>query len=370
MINTIDLFDAIDSGRKGNNKGISTGIEKLDDYIGGIQKGIYYLIFSGSGSGKSSLALYSYIYRPLKDNPDKDITLLYYSMEMSERVLLSKLLGLYVYEEFNVILSFKDIMSWKNPLSDENYQYLLKAREWLDSISSKLIIYDKTLNRDSFYHQAMKVLEDNGEFVESKDGLRTIYNPYNKNKLLIGVIDHISLVVPKSGSTRKDEMDAISAYAVTLREKCQFTWVFLQQENRNVNNMDRRKADLLEPDASDLKDSGCMYNDSNVCISIFNPLQHKLKTHDKYPIIIENSEDSFIGFRDRYRCLFIIKNREGEPNKKIPVNFFGEIGYWKQFPKMEDINNPLDYIYLNKNTYKEETKDEVIEPKKEIIYKF
>ena len=90
--------------------------------------------------------------------------------------------------------------------------------------------------------------------------------------------------------------------------------------------MERRKAELLEPDSSDLKDSGCMYNDSNVCISIFNPLQLKLKVHDRYKIINED-ESNFHGLRDRYRALFIIKNREGEPNKKIPVNFFGEIGY-------------------------------------------
>lgn len=369
MINTNDLFDTIDSGRQGLNKGISTGIEKLDEYIGGIQKGIYYLIFSGSGGGKSSLALYSYIYRPLKDNPDKDIVLLYYSMEMSEKVLLTKLLGLYVYEEFGVVLSFKDIMSWQKPLSDENYNYLLKGKEWLNSISHKLIIYDKTLNRDSFYRQAMNLLEDNGNFIESKDGLRTIYKPNNPNKLIIGVVDHISLVVPKSGATRKEEMDAISSYAVRLREKCGFTWVFLQQENRNVSNMERRKAELLEPDSSDLKDSGCMYNDSNVCISIFNPLQLKLKVHDRYKIINED-DTNFHGLRDRYRALFIIKNREGEPNKKIPVNFFGEIGYWKTLPKAEEITDYMPYLYLKENFNKEEVKDEAVKPKKEIIYKF
>lgn len=129
MINIDELFDAIDSGRQGKNQGLSTGIPKLDEHIGGIQRGIYYLIYGGSGSGKSASTLYSYIYRPLKDNPDKDLLLLYFSLEMSSKVLLAKLLGLYIYEEYGVILSYKDIMSWSGILSDENYDYLIKGRQ-------------------------------------------------------------------------------------------------------------------------------------------------------------------------------------------------------------------------------------------------
>lgn len=43
---------------------------------------------------KSSLVLYSYIYRPLRDYPDKDIKYIYFSLEMSSEVLLAKLLCL------------------------------------------------------------------------------------------------------------------------------------------------------------------------------------------------------------------------------------------------------------------------------------
>ena len=51
MTNVDLLFDMIDTGRQGKNIGLKTGIEKLDKYTGGIQRGIYTLIFGLSGAG-------------------------------------------------------------------------------------------------------------------------------------------------------------------------------------------------------------------------------------------------------------------------------------------------------------------------------
>ena len=81
MTNVDLLFDMIDNGRAGKNIGLKTGIDKIDEYTGGIQRGVYTLIFGLSGSGKSALSLYM-IYRTLKDNPDKDIKYVYFSLEI------------------------------------------------------------------------------------------------------------------------------------------------------------------------------------------------------------------------------------------------------------------------------------------------
>ena len=106
-----ELYGSIEEGRKGKNKGLATGIAKMDSYTGGIQKGIYYLIFGTSGSGKTSLALYSYIYRPLKDYPDKDFLIVYFSLEMSAKALMGKLLSHYIYETYGKVISYKTLMS-------------------------------------------------------------------------------------------------------------------------------------------------------------------------------------------------------------------------------------------------------------------
>ena len=59
------LFQQINQGREGYNHGYSTGIPKLDSIIDGVMKQTYTTIFSDSGSGKSSLTQFSFIYKPL-----------------------------------------------------------------------------------------------------------------------------------------------------------------------------------------------------------------------------------------------------------------------------------------------------------------
>lgn len=128
MTNVDILFNLIDKGREGKNIGLSTGIPKLDEYTGGIQRGIYTLVFGLSGAGKSAVVLYM-IYRTLKDNPDKDIKYIYFSLELSSELLLAKLMCLYIYEEFGVVIPYTDLMSWQEILSDERYNYVTQSKK-------------------------------------------------------------------------------------------------------------------------------------------------------------------------------------------------------------------------------------------------
>lgn len=231
----------------------------------------------------------------------------------------------------------------------------MKGREWLEQISNKLVIYDKSLNRDSFYRTTMTVLNNEGTFEDQ--GFRKIYIPNDPQKLILAVIDHVNLIQPKAGETKKSEIDSVSAYAVRLREVCGISLLFLQQENRNSASMDRRKAEMTECSSEDLKDTGDTFNAAEVCIGVYYPLKHKLKMCHGYPIIKEN-DPSFQGMRDRYRGLCLIKNREGESDKYISVNFFGELGIFRELPKPETIIDYSPFTYLI-NKRDENQKDEI-----------
>lgn len=255
-----DLYRSIDEGREGKHIGTSTGLEKLDNWIGGIQKRTYYLISGLSGAGKTSFALYSFIYKPLCAHlDDDDYLVVYYSLEMSVNKLLAKLLSLHLWDEYNIVVSYKELMSWTEPMNDWTYEYVLKSKEWMEKLTKHLIIYDKSLNRDNFYHTMMEIFNKRGDWEDL--GYRKVYRPYNPEQTILAVIDHISLVTPIKGATKKEEIDAVSAYAVTIRERCGATFVVLQQENRNSSNMDRRKMEMTETSLEDLKDSGGPAND-------------------------------------------------------------------------------------------------------------
>lgn len=358
MSNIDSLYSKIVSGKEGKNIGLSTGIPKLDGYTGGIRQGTYTLIFGGSGSGKTAITLYSYIYRLLKDNEDKNIKLVYFSLELSADLLLAKILCLHLYEEYGIIIPYSNLMSWQNPLSESDYEYVLKGKAWLDKVSKKLIIFDKFLNAKSFYHQVMTLLEQWGSFDEVDGGRRTVYTPNDKEQMVEVVIDHIGLCTPSNGNTKKGEIDLISSQCVYLKEKCNISFVILQQENRNASDMDRRKAGLTECSAEDLKDSGNTYNDCDICFGVYFPLKFKLRTYAGYPIITEEnpSPDRFTGLRDRFRALILIKNRFGLCDRVIPTNFFGELGLFYELPSAKSINDYSTYTTLSMR------KPEIIKP--------
>ena len=360
MTNVDLLYQKIDRGREGKNIGLKTGIPKMDSYTGGIQP-VYTLIYGVSGCGKSAYALYSYIYRPLKDYPDKNIKLCYFSLELSTELLLAKLLCLYIFEEFGRIIPFTKLMSWSNILDDDDYDYVVKARNWLESINSRLIIYDSALTSSFFYSKVKGLLEENGKFYLSPDGRRTLYTKNDPEQIVIVVVDHLNLTTPMQGRSKKEEIDLVSKYAVTLRNQCSVSFVMLMQENRNSSSMDRRKADLTECSSEDIADTSTPFQDSEICIGIYYPLKFKLKTHKEFPIIVDDKMSDFEGLRGRYRSLQLIKNRQGESEKAVPVNFFGEIGYWNQFPKVTEIKDFKKYLSLNTALQEEEEDNSAVE---------
>ena len=191
MDNVDLLFKKIDSGKEGGNIGLKTGLDKLDKYTGGMQKGVYTLIYGLSGSGKSSLVLYSYIYRPLRDYPDKDIKYIYFSLEMSSEVLLAKLLCLWLYDEYKIVVSYSEIMSWTKQLSDDLYEKVLSGKSWLKSISNKLIILDQALSANLYYSKILNFIAEWRRFEESADKRRKIYIKNNPEQIVNVVVDHI-----------------------------------------------------------------------------------------------------------------------------------------------------------------------------------
>lgn len=120
--------------------------------------------------------------------------------------------------------------------------------------------------------------------------------------------------------------------------------------------------------------TGNTYNDCEVCIGVYYPLKFKVKQHGNYPIIIEDNKQqgsgSFLGLRDRYRALCLIKNRHGANDRMIPSNFFGELGIFRELPNGKMVSDYTPFLSLTQ-PQTVETKDEVQkEPKKEITYSF
>ncbi|MGM9533168.1 DnaB-like helicase C-terminal domain-containing protein, partial [Intestinibacter sp.] len=230
------LLNEIDRGRLGLNHGISMNLPKLESIIDGVTRETYTLIMSNSGAGKTSFALYAYVYRPIMAHlDDNDFKVLYFSLEMGEVALYIKLLSIYIFETYGVQLSFKKILSREKEyvLSEEHYGLIKECMPWIDKVSKKLEIFDKKVTPNKVYAILKNRLESMGTFSESET--RLTYTPNNPNLIYNVVIDHIGLV------GGKPDIDLLSSYLVFLRDKCGISPVVIQQANREQGNIERFK---------------------------------------------------------------------------------------------------------------------------------
>lgn len=322
------LWAQIETGRKGGNIGKSTGMQKLDKVIGGIQPHRYYLVGAASSVGKTSYILYM-MYNLLKQESEENpIYFLYFSLEIGEDILLAKLLALYCAEEFGIYLTINDILSFITPLDDYSFNCLEKARIWLESISQYIVVIDSTVSANSVYKHTLQFAESIGKF--ETHGKRKIYIPNNPNAFIIGVLDHFALIRCEEGRSLKAEIDTLSGYMVTLKRRLPLSWFALMQQNRESSSMERRKADLSEPGLNDLKDSGNPAQDADVVLQLFFPFREKLSTYRGFKVLNKD------GIGEVLRSTVISKNRYGLANRVICSGFWGSVGWFKELPDPDE----------------------------------
>lgn len=334
MSHTSNLISLIDRGRNGDNHGLSLGMPKLENIIDGLTQETYYLIAAGTGNGKTSFMLHSFLYKALQDTEacsDKDLQFIVFSLEMSAEQLLAKLLSIHIYENYGRQISYKELLSRgkDSTLSDADYELVRECIPFLESLEDRLIIHDGILNAEKYKKLIIEDLQKFGTFIDEDT-----YELNNKNQIIAVVTDHLGLLRPLPGRSKKEEIDTHSAYGVSFRNKCKISPINIMQFNRNANNAERLKQGLQEPDLSDLKESGSPSEDANVVLVLYNPFRSKLSTYRGYNIK---------ELKDRFRSLLVLKNRFGPSDVAIGVGFYGKCGIFKELPSATNINDYEKY---------------------------
>jgi len=341
------LLNEIKLGREGKNHGFSMGLPKLESIIDGVTRQTYTVVFSNSGSGKSTEVLFSYIYKPLQEHLDDGKYKVWLgSLEMNPDMVFAKLLTMYIFEHYKIEVSVKELLSRTkgSVLSDDLYKIVQECMPWLRKMEKNVIIYDKNLNAKVLYTLLMKELEKLGTFSESEH--RKIYTPNDPTMIFTVIVDHIGLCRPSEGHTLKQEIDLVSQYLLTLRNMCGISPVVVQQANRDQGGIERFKAGRTGFTINDTKDSGGPVQDSEVVIAIYNPHRDKLNTYRGYDI-------KQLG--DKFRIISVLKSRYGESDVEIAVNFFGKSGIFHELPLPNEI---YDYSkYLTPDYILEDEKD-------------
>lgn len=350
-----EFFALVQEGREGNNIGLSIGSPKLETYMDGVLPGTSYLFGGASGSGKSTYMLWSMIYQPLMDylkgnNTERDPHWLMFNLEMTRSQIYAKLVSMYIFDTFGIELKFKEIFSRGKDciLSDEKLNLLKECSEFLDELDKRITSYEGVLTESIYIEEVRKELFKFGVWEDNK------FKPHNPNQFLGVIIDHCSLIKATSGRSKKEEMDAISRDSVVFRNTTKIiSPIHVAQFNRSSGSDERLKQSMQDPTQNDFKDSGSLYDDSQVVFGLFSPHKYKLSTYRKYNIKI--LEQSFI-------AIFLLKSRFGTSDICVPFGFYGDCSHYIELPKPDEIydyeryTNP-NYLLMNNIDTKEKTDD-------------
>ncbi len=343
------LLTQIDRGREGLNVGLENGFDRLNTYLFGIQKSTYYTIGGETGSGKSSLALNSFVYCPYVGLQDKSkLRILYLSFELPKEELLGKLVSRHLYERYGIIADINELLSrGKHRLTAEVYKAVIETRNFFEEFEDHFFVVDSALGVDQIDETLGKFTSTFGTYkqekVSNKDGFeveQVRYTPYNPDLHMIVILDHAGKI-PGGGGAKKNVIDAVSEQFVQYRNCTGMIPVMINQLNRDNSDVQRQKMGQVDPKLTDWKDTGCVTEDCNVALAVFNPKRHNIDTHHGYDIGI---------LRDRYRSVSILKNRYGGDGKYLGMAYYGEIGKFIELPNMmtqndyERFGSPNSYL--------------------------
>lgn len=331
------FYELIDKGREGKNIGLPLGLPKLEMYADGYLPGTSYLIGAASGAGKTTFTLYSFIYQPLKqfleseEYKNRDPYWIMFNLEMTPEQIFAKLISMHIFDKYGVQLTYKELFSRGKDciISDSNYELVKECESFIDILEQRLIFHDGSLNAERYKSCMMKDLQKFGTF--SGD----TYTPHNNDQIIGVVVDHMSLIRASNGRSKKEEMDLVSSYSVQFRNRCKIVSpINVMQFNRDSGNQERMKQSLMDPTSNDFKDSGAIYEDSQIVLALYSPIKHKLTSHRKYNIK---------ELQQCYIACFLLKSRFGTSDIMVALGFYGDCSHYKELPRPDEITDYEKY---------------------------
>jgi replicative DNA helicase len=141
------------------------------------------------------------------------------------------------------------------------------------------------------------------------------------------------LTKKEKGYTKKDNIDKLDEYLITLRNSYGCIPIVVSQFNRDMADTNRQRFKELTPLIEDFKDSGNTQESANVIIAVFHPKRYNMDSYKDY--LLKSNRYNIL---DMFRMIFILKNRGGRDGVSLALRFLGICGYFEEIPKAEEFN--------------------------------
>lgn len=230
-----EIADRRSKGEEGET-GFSTGIEKLDEVLGGLQPGIVTLLAARPSMGKSTVAL------NITANATRDG------------------IGVHVFSLEEPRAAYADrVVSLASRVSTEKLRNVaLNAGE-----------FGQVRNAADKVYQRTGWIIDDRTGARADEVVRCVRLHAAENRTRIVVIDYINILKRNPGERKMDMMDeAINVFADAAKRDG-MAYLVLAQLNRGLENRDNP-----EPRLSDLKECGTLEERAKAVIMLHHPSEH------------------------------------------------------------------------------------------------
>lgn len=347
------LKHQIKRGSEGLNKGLPMGsFTTLSKYVCGIQQARYDLIFAGTSIGKSAFVNDAYVFGPLmylQKNPGHihSLEIIYYSLEITPELQIAKYIARRIWEDHKILTNINEILSrGDNMISQELMDLIDSYEEELDELQGKHLFFRSYLDPDYLFEDIVKYAKSRGTVHYDANDVIIGYTPNNPHLITEIIIDHYGLINKGKYPDLKQAIDQTSRHLVFFRNIFGFSPVGISQINRSSEGMDRRdNGDAWLPTLADIKNSGNPSEDANTVFGIASPFYLQVEKCFGFDIT---------KWKNRYRLIRVVKNRDGDSNLNASFLFIGEIGMFEQLGPASDYDvNPPETLRKVRQFYKD-----------------
>ena len=159
-------LEAINRGKEGGNEGLPYGIPSLVPYVPNIQQKTYYLIGGETGSAKTALTDYMFLYSPfdyiMNNDTDLKMKMIYWSFEIDIESKIAKGICQRIWKTHRILVDSNYIFSrGKNRISTEIYDLVFSTRDYFDKLHDIIEVIPVATNSTGISKKLQEFCEEN-----------------------------------------------------------------------------------------------------------------------------------------------------------------------------------------------------------------
>lgn len=332
---------------------------RFAEAIVGLEKGKIYQVTAGPKAGKSKFTNYTFVYSMydhiITNKLSTKLIVKYFCLEESKESLIAQFMSyvLFTKSKGKVICSQEALMSTKKELPQEVIDELEKHKEYIQGFLECVDYIEDVYHPFGIYKHLLDYAEAHGTqtrktvmYGDEPKEIDDVYIANDDEEIVLTVVDHVSLLSHKAGTSLQDSITQLSGFLINLRNKYNYSSVIVQQQALAQTSIEGIKFNQGEPTIAGLGDSKLTSRAVDISFGIYSPFQNKIEEYESF-------DTKF--YMDNIRFVSVLLSRHGGLGTKSPLYFNGAVNFYSELPRPgtpQEIARRKNIIQVRKNEIK------------------